>query len=260
MSSPKPGSGRPASISSKSGVQIESPLRQTNFPVEQLEKTKTHESEVDEDIIHIDPPSHPASKVHGGGYDPPTEDLGPSGGNTDEEGGWVTDRGDGMPILASDEIKKYPGGEWREPAVSPELERRRDNEYTLNDPDGHPEYITRQRTHSRNSSRNNSIQYSAPLRRFATPNEQDRTGTPLESTKEYEPLFPEDEDPKQKPKSVADKLKRPDLARHHFPSQDVWEDTPSSLQLETTVDTPQAPEEPQVSKICAAVLKPYPST
>ena len=80
------------------------------------------------DVIHIDPPAHPRNKVHGGGYDPPTEDLGPEGGNTDEKGGWVTERGYGMPILASDEVQKHPDAEWRQPAVSPELERRHDGD------------------------------------------------------------------------------------------------------------------------------------
>jgi hypothetical protein len=194
---------------------------------------------LDPDVIHVDPPSHRASKIGGGGYDPPTEDLGPEGGNTEEEGGWVSERGYGVPILASDEIR--PDNEWRQPAVSPELERRGSGEFTLNEPDGQPSYITKQRTHSRSSSRNNN-----KLTRFASSQENiDRSGTPLESTKEYEPLFPEDDEHHKKPKTKADKLKRPELARHHFPSQDVWEDTPSSLQLETTVETPQAPEEPK---------------
>ncbi|KAJ4346103.1 hypothetical protein N0V95_005719 [Ascochyta clinopodiicola] len=194
------------------------------------------------DVIHIDPPAHRSSKVHGGGYDPPTEDLGPQGGNTDEKGGWVTERGYGTPILASDEVQKHPHTEWRQPAVSPELERHHDGEYTVNE-DGTPAYLTKQRTHSRSSSRNNSVQQHRAIpspARFG-----DKTGAPLESHKEYEPLFPEDEEEDQKPKTLADKVKRPNLARHHFPSQDVWEDAPGSLQLETTVDTPQAPEEPE---------------
>jgi hypothetical protein len=243
MVSPQPPSGRPVSISGKSVPAAESPLRQSNFPLDALTKQKTHEGEVDEDVIHIDPPSHRASKIHGGGYDPPTEDLGPEGGNTNEAGGWVSERGYGIPILASDQIEKNKQAEWRQPAVSPELERRGSGEYTLNE-DGTPAYITKPRTHSRSSSRNN-----ASRQRFIpSPAHGDRSGTPLESTKEYEPLFPEDEDEdggSHGPKSPVDKLKRrPDLARHHFPSQDVWEDTPSSLQLQTTVDTPQAPEEP----------------
>jgi hypothetical protein len=240
IASPKPASsGRPASISDKTGPSVKSPLHQTNFPVDQLTRTTTHESEP-EDVIHIDPPSHRASKIGGGGYDPPKEDLGPEGGNSEEKGGWVHEQGHGVPILASDEIGKHPGAEYRQPAISPELIRRGSGEYILNESDGTPNYLTKQRSHSRNSSRN-KIQAS---QRFApSPSQQDRSSTPLDSTKEYEPLFPEDDEKTNKPKTATDKHRRPDLARHHFPSQDVWEDTPSSLQLETTVDTPQSPEE-----------------
>lgn len=241
MASPRPQSGRPASISGKSASapSIQSPLSQANFPADALKKQDTQEDE-DEEVIHIDPPSRRESKIHGGGYDPPTEDLGPKGGNTEEEGGWVSERGYGVPILASDEIEKHPEAEYRLPAVSPELERSRSGEYTVNE-DGTPQYITKPRAHSRDSSRNNSM--SGVQRFIPSPAQFDKSGTPLESTKEYEPLFPEDEAPK-KAKSSVDKLKRPDLARHHFPSQDVWEDSPSSHHLETTVETPQAPEEP----------------
>ncbi|CAE7215837.1 hypothetical protein PTT_15372 [Pyrenophora teres f. teres 0-1] len=229
MASPRPqSSGRPASIK---GSHVDSPLR--NEAGQQLNDKG--------EVIHIDPPAHRSNKVHGGGYDPPTEDLGPQGGNTSEQGGWVTERGYGTPILASDELKKHPDNEWRQPAVSPELERH-GNEYTVNE-DGTPQYITRSRPHSRNSSRNNSTQQ----RVIPSPAQYDRGGTPLESHKEYEPLFPEDEDDSKKPKTKVDKLKRPSVARHQFPSQDVWEDTPGSLQLETTVDTPQEPEEPKTA-------------
>jgi hypothetical protein len=146
-----------------------------------------------------------------------------------------------MPILASDELKKHPDSQWRQPAISPEMERRGE-EYTVND-DGTPAYITKARTHSRSSSRNNSM----PVQRsIASPAQFDRGGTPLESHKEYEPLFPEDEEEGTKrPKSQVDKLKRPSVARHQFPSQDTWEDTPGSLQLQTTVETPEVPDEPE---------------
>jgi hypothetical protein len=231
--SPRPqSSGRPASI--KGAAHVDSPLRH--------EDGLAGEEKLDDngDVIHVDPPAHRGSKIHGGGYDPPTEDLGPKGGNTAEEGGWVTERGYGMPILASDEVKKHPDSEWRQPAISPEMERRGD-EYTVND-DGTPAYITKPRTHSRSSSRTKS----APPRAVPSPAQFDRGGTPLESHKEYEPLFPEDEeDGTKRPKSQVDKLKRPSVARHQFPSQDVWEDTPGSLQLQTTVETPEVPDEPE---------------
>lgn len=232
MASPRPSSS--ASRPTSKAANQESALR-NEASQEQLDDNG--------EVIHIDPPAHRSSKVHGGGYDPPTEDLGPQGGNTEEKGGWVTERGYGMPILASDEVEKHPDAEWRQPAVSPEMERHQDGEYTVNE-DGTPAYLTKQRTHSRSSSRNKSLQQH---RAIPSPSHfGDRTGTPLESHKEYEPLFPEDEeDDGKKPKTLADKVKRPNLARHHFPSQDVWEDAPGSLQLETTVETPQAPEEPE---------------
>lgn len=223
--SPKPqSSGRPASI--KASTHTDSPLRQEAQPA--------GEDQLDDDgrVIHIDPPAHRGSKIHGGGYDPPTENLGPEGGNTAEQGGWVTEHGYGTPILASDELKKHPDAEWRQPAVSPELERRGD-EYAVSE-DG-----SKIRSHSRSSSRNNNIQ----AQRAITSPQFERGGTPLESHKEYEPLFPEDEETNKKPKTQVDKIKRPSVARHHFPSQDVWEDTPGSLQLQTTVETPEPVED-----------------
>ncbi|KAL6705750.1 hypothetical protein ACN47E_006387 [Coniothyrium glycines] len=225
LASPRPqSSGRPASIKGSAGY-VDSPLR----------NEAGQEVNDQGEVIHIDPPAHRRDKVHGGGYDPPTEDLGHHGGNTSERGGYVTERGYGTPILASDEVQKHPDAEWRQPAVSPEMERH-GNEYTVNE-DGTPAYITKVRSHSRSSSRNNS----APQRVVPSPGHFDRSGTPLESHKEYEPLFPEDEEPR-KPRTQTDKLKRPSIARHSFPSQDVWEDTPGSLQLETTVDTPEPQE------------------
>jgi hypothetical protein len=229
---PRPqSSGHPAS--SKGGAHVDSPLRQ--------EAQSTGKERLDDngDVIHIDPPAHRGSKIHGGGYDPPTEDLGPQGGNTAEEGGWITERGYGIPILASDELKKHPDSEWRQPAISPEMERRGE-EYTVNE-DGTPAYITKVRSHSRSSSRNNN----QTKRAVPSPAQFDRGGTALESHKEYEPLFPEDDEDPKTPKTQVEKLKRPSVARHQFPSQDVWEDTPGSLQLQTTVETPEIPDEPE---------------
>ena len=68
-------------------------------------------------------------------------------------------------------------------------------------------------------------------------------GTPLEEIEEYEPLFPEDEKTPAKPKPKA--ATRPGLEHHHFPSQDVWEDAPSSVHYLTTVETPEPPPEKQ---------------
>lgn len=258
MSSPRPIpiSGTRKRPSSAGQTHVESPLRKSSFPHNETAHLRDNavesETEDDSNVIHVNPPARRGGKIGGGGYDPPTEDLGPHGGNTAEEGGWIEERGYGTPILASDEIAKRPGSAFMQPAVSPEQERRGSDYYAGYDSEHPPAYQSGRRNSrptSRPSSRPNSMHggFGGPLSRFMSHEEHDVSGmgTPLEEIEEYEPLFPEDDmDPKSKPKTAADKLKRPDtLARHHFPSQDVWEDTPTSLQLQTTVDTPQMPDE-----------------
>jgi hypothetical protein len=68
--------------------------------------------------------------------------------------------------------------------------------------------------------------------------------------KEYEPLFKDDEDEPRASTAPAttglpekQQPKRPDTARHYFPSRDVWEDVPDSLNYVTTVETPQLPDD-----------------
>lgn len=255
INSPNP---RPASLSglnkrpsngAYSQPRMESPLRKTSFAQNEtgyLKATKSHDNAIDsdfddDDIIHVDPPAHRASKYGGGGYDPPKEDFGPRGGNTEEEGGWVVENGYGVPILASDEVAKntHPDAEYMQPAVSPEQERRGNDYYAGYDSEHPPSYQSGRKSNSRSGS------HGEPLSRFISreANPASGMGTPLEEIEEYEPLFPEDEKEPARPLTAADKLKRPDMARHHFPSQDIWEDTPESLQYQTTVEHPQEPEE-----------------
>ncbi|SMR47076.1 unnamed protein product [Zymoseptoria tritici ST99CH_3D1] len=145
---------------------------------------------------------------------------------------------DGAPILASDEIIKRPSSAFMHAAVVPEPH-----------PDDYDSdhSVTARRNSSRPSSRPSSVHGAAvvnnytggSLHRFISHDEHHHSGhgTPLEEIEEYEPLFPEDE---EDGKQVRQKIlkKRPDLSHHHFPSQDVWEDTPDSLQYSTTVSTP----------------------
>jgi hypothetical protein len=198
------------------------------------------ESEAEDDVIHVEPISRVTSKIGGGGYDPPTQDLGPHGGNTEDEGGFIVEKGYGVPILASDEVLFRPEAQFMQPAIEPEMERRGD-EY-IGDVDTPPSGRRSSTTHSRSNSIP-TITHTLP--RFGN-DDREGTGTPLEDVKEYEPLFPEDEE-KDRSKSApgaVQKLQRPDvLARHHFPSQDIWEDTPSSMMYETTVQTPQLPDD-----------------
>ncbi|KAI5255679.1 hypothetical protein E4T42_01733 [Aureobasidium subglaciale] len=241
MNSPKPLSGLSKRPSSGAQPAIESPLSKESFGQKELAlNDNALESEVEDETIHIDPPAHRHSKIHGGGYDPPTVDLGPEGGNTSERGGWVIENGDGMPILASDEVaKNNPEAVYWQPAVSPQKERKGNDYYDAYASDSSATGPSRRR--SGEKLRTSS---GGDLARFKSREAQPSgAGTPLEEIEEYEPLFPDDDDKPQPPLTVADKLKRPDLARHHFPSQDIWEDVPESLQYETEVSGPQEPED-----------------
>ena len=259
--------------SSTSLPHAESPLRLSSFPAEFQEKADLSrvstsslsgtamDSEVeDEDVIHVDPPSDRVDKYGGGGYDPPLEDLGPHGGNTAEEGGWIEENGYGVPILASDEVAKEPGKEYMQPAVDPPKDRRGSSYMTGPEPESLSYLRSGSRSgsisgsgpSSRPSSRPSSIHGpSANLSRFTSHDEREDAHTPLEDVEEYEPLFPEDEKEnakkgQQRPMTAVDKLKRPELAKRKFPSQDIWEDAPNSAQLMTIVSTPE-PEEDAVT-------------
>ncbi|KAI7198271.1 hypothetical protein KC352_g20403 [Hortaea werneckii] len=255
MASPKPSPAPLSELkkrqsSSSHQPQSESPLRKTSFPFKADDDSGAVDSEADgDDVIHVDPPVRRGDKITGGGAMDNTVDLGPTGGNTKEKGGWIDERGDGVPILASDEITKRPGSAFQEPAISPDQTRSGDDDYFYDsDQQQHPSRRGSAQPQSRPTSRPNSMHgyQGGSLHRFVSHDEPHTSGmgTPLEEIEEYEPLFPEDDDGKQpeKPKAWA---KRPGLAQHHFPSQDVWEDTPSSLQYMTTVETPEPPREKQ---------------
>lgn len=239
-STPLPASERRKRSSSDDQQNSGSPLRKiTSYP---FPRKVSNGAVEDDDTVHVDQPERSWNKVTGGGVADGTLDLGPRGGNTAQRGGWYEEQGAGTPILASDEVMKRPGSAFMQPAVDPE------------DPDHH-DYDSDQYDTSRGNSRRNSLRVpsrpsSRPnsmhgdyqggnLYRFISHDEHHGSGlhTPLEEIEEYEPLIPEgqEEPPKQKPKPK----KRPGLEHHHFPSQDVWEDTPSSLQYQTTVETPE---------------------
>lgn len=136
------------------------------------------------------------------------------------------------PILAADEVR--PESAYLHPAISPTFDRRASYE-----DDGRSR--TPSVSHSRSNSRSASAQGQFPvLTRYDS---REDTHTPLEDVEEYEPLFPEDDAKKEKTVSAADRFKkRPDTLKHRFPSQDIWEDTPNSLQLHATVTTPDLPK------------------
>jgi len=254
MSSPRPQSGLHLTQSNTSDTHVDSPLRKESFPTDasgknEFEKTLSKglrapsetalESEFeDDDVIHVDPPSHRVSKIYGGaGHIESTEDLGP--GN--EDNGIHDEHGYGAPILASDEVAKEPFGWELQPAVSP-LNERRGSAYedsAYHNRSGSASSLAGSRPTSRPGSIHGTIPGFHPA------------STPLENLDEYEPLFPEDEKKTasvSKPLTAADRLKRPELKNRKFPSQDIWEDTPNSLQYTATVSTPQLPEETEEPK------------
>ncbi|KAB8338738.1 hypothetical protein FH972_021683 [Carpinus fangiana] len=253
--SPKPlplhkTTSRTAHSRTGSGTHAESPLRTASFAEEILGHQQALDSE--DESVHVDAPAGRSSKYAASGYEHPVIDLGPRGGNTSHHGGWIQEDGSGTPILASDEIAKNPQA-WLMPAVSPEAEKHsHDEEYFSGvDERGIPKYERGYRSHSRSRSRNegnsrpSSLHGASGLSRFISHDEG--AGTPLEEIEEFEPLFEEDDNqPVKKPATAADKLKRPEL-EHRFPSRDIWEDTPDSLRLETTVDTPEEPAPAKVS-------------
>ena len=284
---PRPHSAghHPKSQSNQSHPTVESPLRKASFPVDvhgkqDFEHSRDYhtaqrrasdnvlESETeDDDVIHVDPPAVHLSKYDGNGYDPPTEDLGSHGGNTEAEGGWIEERGYGVPILASDEVAKEPGSEFMQPAVPPAQEKRGSTYYAGIDSDAPPFYQSGHRNGSRSGSASGSRSSSRPesmygtlpnLARFTSHDDREDMHTPLEDVEEYEPLFPDEKDDEGRPLTAADRFKRrPDIKRR-FPSQDIWEDTPNSLQLEATVSTPEPIEEQSspVAKAPSAVFEP----
>ncbi|KAL9087428.1 MAG: hypothetical protein Q9159_003640 [Coniocarpon cinnabarinum] len=244
-------SSRPSSSS-----YAESPLKKTFSAQEYSDGADAVEREAEDEKVHVVPPTRPQGKYSGAGYDPPTENLGPSGGNTDERGGWINEQGEGVPILASDEIAKYPSTDWMQPAVSPALQATEDEYLSAADSDVQPSYRSHQRSRSKGHSRPSSVHSHSSLSRFNTHDEG--FGTPLEEIEEYEPLFGEDEEDESK-RAKASAAKRPKtLQQQHFPSQDIWEDTPDSLRLEATVATPEptAPLGTGTDKKTTAVFEP----
>ncbi|QIW95177.1 hypothetical protein AMS68_000695 [Peltaster fructicola] len=219
--------------SAPAGTQAEgqSPYRKS-FPFSQ---SGDHALESEDDTFHVDPPEVRGSRITGGMPADGAIDLGPRAGNTAEAGGWFNELGHGIPILASDQTSKRPGSAYLQPAVNPEA--RDDDDAGSRRGSTHGS-----RPPSRPSSTHGHHALGGPLARFISHEEHHGSGggTPLEEIEEYEPLFP-DEDGKNMSQLLKEKLKqqRPSLAAHHFPSQDVWEDTPESLQYTTDVDTPE---------------------
>ncbi|OJD16318.1 hypothetical protein ACJ73_08893 [Blastomyces percursus] len=187
--------------------------------------TDTYEKE---EVIHIDEPLH--SQHHPDGFAPAPEDHKPHGAQPLEEPGWAEGPNE-APVLAADEIE--PGAERLQPAISPAFE--------LVSPGLNTHSRSNSRTENRASSQASSTRGAVPnMTKFGSRSEErEETHTELEDVKEYEPLFPNDDDEAKITTPVERFKRRPE--QYRFPSKDIWEDAPVSLQLEATVTTPDVP-------------------
>ncbi|KAH8808453.1 altered inheritance of mitochondria protein 21 [Xylogone sp. PMI_703] len=190
-----------------------------------LSGTSIHSETEEEGVIHVDEPGRRSSRIFEAEYGS-TDELPVSGtpGLEEEEHGYSA------PILAADEVAKEPIGYELQPAVSPFHERKGSGFEGYNIRSSSASSVSG----SRPTSRPGSIHGGLP---------GFHESTPLEDLEEYEPLFPEDDKKAGHPTTQADMVKRPELRKQKFPSQDIWEDTPNSLQYTATVSTPQLPED-----------------
>ncbi|KAJ5095457.1 hypothetical protein NUU61_004813 [Penicillium alfredii] len=214
---------------------VESPLRQMSFPASEIQpkdapgsslrhgRTSSHGHHEGE-VIHVDDPIHHLHHPDGFTPTPALEEHTPEDEEPPEEE---------EPILAADEVR--PESAYLHPAISPTFEHRGSFDEDRS--------RTPSVSHSRSNSRSASAQGARPLlTRWDSREPREDIHTPLEDVEEYEPLFPEEEK-KEPPVSAADRFKkRPDTLKHRFPSEDIWEDTPNSLQLHATVTIPDLPK------------------
>jgi hypothetical protein len=148
------------------------------------------------------------------------------------EGGEESEQEYTAPILAADEVAFRPEAQYLTPAVDLDQERHGNSFFTD---------ISNSRPHSRSNSIHNVPIGSG---RTTGPSDREASGTPLEDVQEYEPLFPDDDEKEKKSQQLKKMDSREDkFPRHYFPSKDVWEDVPDSMLYETTVKTPQLPED-----------------
>ncbi|KEF61363.1 uncharacterized protein A1O9_02929 [Exophiala aquamarina CBS 119918] len=233
-------------ITNTSQPAAESPLRKASFPADETIPAEVRrgrlsisgksddavESEAEQEV-HVEPRRR-YNKITGGEESlNETQEARPYASHPTLDGDYINEHGYTVPILAEDEVAKAVGIEHLQPAISPKAER-------------HDGYRSGDATPgSRPSSRPTSLYglsgASTSLQRFISHHDdRDAQHTPLEDVEEYEPLFPDDDG--KKSISHAERFKqRPHVLKQRFPSQDIWEDTPSSAMYSAEVSTPDLP-------------------
>ena len=213
-------------------------------PVVQVRRRRSSAGQ--DETVHVSSPRQRFNKITGGQETiNETHDSKPIIVHPEDDGGEYR-----VPILASDETAKEVGADSMQAAISPRFDRRAGS-YDYHDHRSGDVTPT-----SRPSSRPGSIyglhSASHSLSRFISHHDDRETmHTPLEDVHEYEPLFP-DEESKQKALSHAERFKqRPDALKHRFPSQDIWEDAPSSVNYTTMVSTPELEKQAEMNPSAA---------
>ncbi|KAF8243050.1 hypothetical protein K440DRAFT_664416 [Wilcoxina mikolae CBS 423.85] len=177
------------------------------------------------DVIHLEDPEHGPGYFRRGNssYAASRAESIHEGEEADEE------KGQGQySILAEDEVLKRQQGQYMQAAV-----------YTPTYTPRHP----RSRPHSslkehRDDVEGASLELSTKFKESST-----ALRTPYEelspADENAKPLFPESDDEKEEPPKnpAVEKLKRPGLPEHRFPSNDVWEEAPDHAQLEATIES-----------------------
>lgn len=236
--------------SNSSQPHVESPLRKASLPTDdqgrevfkaskKSSSSRSGDDAVEEDEnVHVTPGRH-YNKVTGGEETMhETEEARPYIRERPSNSALADEHGYTVPILAEDEVARG-GSEFMLPAISPKQDRR-GSAYDLDYQSG--DHTPSSRPASRPSSVYGLQGVNHSLSRFSTHyDERDSMHTPLEDVAEYEPLFPDDDG--KRPLSHAERFKqRPEMWKHRFPSQDIWEDTPDSSMYVTTVSTPELPQ------------------
>lgn len=194
------------------------------------QKNVTLENSQDSDVIHISDPLRSSNEINRAARLSSATDIVEY--NTEFEK-IDDDHQYKAPILAPDEVAKQPLDRELQPAVFPmnkNIENFREE----------PIY-TPLTTYCNSLSKNLATAEGSPC---STPS------IPQEDFNRYEPLFPEEEKASlndHNPSRSLEILKRFEMSQR-FPGQDVWEDTPSSLQYTTTVSAPQLPEEKKINE------------
>lgn len=173
--------------------------------------------------IHIDEPIH--QQHHPDGFMPAPEDHNPHGAD-------LLDQQD-APILAEDEVDERT--EHLQPAVSPNLEKdKRESPHVIQFPEQKSIRMT-----SPISDQSLTKVASRELAQSKSRAEGlESISQSVEDVDEYPPLFPND-DKLEKKISAEERFKESEQHPHRFPSQDIWEDAPDSLQLRATVSPPE---------------------